>query len=155
MRGQFESNRNVAVTLRKKENFLKIGRSGLKNSIRERGKRVSGYHVRRGPAAKEGWRKREARGNTSRTIRGKGLFSARGRMRGQAGKANKCNKGRGSGLGFLSGALVRQGCVPVQTCLFTALTDPVLWLNTALHGSFLQGEGQDDNAGGSPPAWQT
>lgn len=96
---------------------------------------MSGYHVRRGPVAKEGWRKREARGNTPRTIPGKGLFSAKGRMRGQAGEANKGNKGRGRALGSPGGALLRQGCpsvrLSVQTCLFTALTDPGQRLSTA------------------------
>lgn len=81
---------------------------------------MSEHHVCRGPAAEERWRKQEARGNPRRTIRGKGLFSATGRMRGRAGKANKCNKGRGRALGFLGGAAVRRRCA-VPTRPSTAL----------------------------------
>lgn len=53
---------------------------------------MSGYRVRREPAAKEGWRKREARGNTPRTILGKGLFWATGGCEAKPGKQTSATK---------------------------------------------------------------
>lgn len=101
--------------------------------------RVSGLQR---SCAKDG-RKKETRGNTGRTILGKGLFWARGRTPGQAGQGNKCNKGTGRASSprrerFLS------------DCLPTSLTDPVPGLSPALPGSFLhRSQGEDAQTGGS------
>lgn len=92
--------------------------------------RVSGLQRTRG-------RKKEARGNTGRTILGKGLFWARGRTRGQAGQGNKCNKGRGKASSprrrrFLS------------DCLPASLAEPAPGLSPAPLDSFPQSsEGAD------------
>lgn len=91
--------------------------------------RVSGLQRARG-------RKKEARGNTGRTILGKGLFWARGRTRGQAGQGNKCNKGRGKASSprrrrFLS------------DCLPASLAEPAPGLSPAPLDSFLRGRCPD------------
>ena len=66
----------MAVTLGKKENFLKIGRSGLKNSIRERENACQGIMSAEDPQLRRGGG-RERREETHREQYGERDYSQR------------------------------------------------------------------------------
>lgn len=101
---------------------------------------MSGYHVCRRPAAKEGWRKGEARGNTrkhtenntgKRTILGE-REDARPSREGKQGQQKQRKRPGLPPWGLGPAGMYFYPTVPVHSPM-----DPALWLNPVPHGSFL------------------